>query len=459
MATLDTQNRDIYTVGRLNAEIRAVLEGSFPLLWVEGEISNLATPRSGHLYFGLKDELAQVRCALFRARRQLLRFTPANGDQVLARARVSFYEPRGDFQLIVEHLEPAGAGAAQREFEALKEKLQREGLFDPARKRPLPAFPRRIGVITSPSGAAIRDVLNVLRRRAPHLAVTIYPAQVQGRAAAEEILEALEVALARADCDLLLLTRGGGSIEDLAAFNDERLARRIAAAEIPVVSAVGHEIDFTIADFVADRRAPTPSAAAELISPDGPALLQTLARQGGRLFATMRRRLQSDRQHLSRLEGRLRRASPGSRLHQQQQRLDDLDLRLQRIMRRQLDLWTGQLEMRGRQLRAHSPARRLELLRQRFTGLPARMKQAYYQRQRRHEARLGALARQLQAVSPLATLQRGYAVLRDADGVIGSVSRVVAGDRIEALLADGRLLLSVESVQAADDPLLPDGGE
>ena len=237
-APLDAQDRDIYTISRLNAEVRAVLEGSFPLLWIEGEVSNLAAPRSGHLYFSLKDAHAQVRCALFRAKRQRLRFSPGDGDHVLVRARISFYEPRGDFQLIIEHLEPAGAGAAQREFEALKQRLQAEGLFDPARKQPLPMFPRRLGVITSPSGAAIRDVLDVLRRRAPHLAVTIYPAQVQGKGAADEIREALELALQRADCDVLLLTRGGGSLEDLAAFNDERLARTIAAAGIPVVSAV-----------------------------------------------------------------------------------------------------------------------------------------------------------------------------------------------------------------------------
>jgi len=451
---LDAQDRDIYSISRLNAEVRAVLEGSFPLLWVEGEISNLAAPRSGHLYFSLKDAHAQVRCALFRAKRQLLRLAPADGDQVLVRARISFYEPRGDFQLIIEHLEPAGAGAAQREFEALKRKLQSEGLFDPARKRPLPSFPLRLGVITSPSGAAIRDVLNVLRRRAPHLGVTIYPAQVQGKGAADEIREALELALQRADCDVLLLTRGGGALEDLAAFNDERLARTIAAADIPVVSAVGHEIDFTIADFVADRRAPTPSAAAELISPDGAALLNMIDRQRGRLRNALQRRLQLDRQHLLRLDGRLRRASPRSRLRQQQQRLDDLDLRLLRGMRGQLQRRGSELEMRARQLQAHSPTRRLQLLQQRFARLPGRLQQAYRRQQRQRGERLAALARQLQAVSPLATLQRGYAVLRRADNgaIVGSVAGVAAGTRLEALLADGRLVLEVESAHLAEGP-------
>jgi len=458
---VDAQDRDIYTVGRLNAEVRAVLEGSFPLLWVEGEISNLVSPRSGHLYFSLKDAHAQVRCALFRARRQLLRFEPGNGDQVLARARISFYEPRGDFQLIIEHLEPAGAGAAQREFEALKKKLQAEGLFDTARKRPLPAFPRRLGVITSPTGAAIRDVLNVLRRRAPHLAVTIFPAQVQGKGAAEELREALEVALRRADCDVLLLTRGGGSLEDLAAFNDERLARAIAAAGIPIVSAVGHEIDFTLSDLVADRRAPTPSAAAELISPDATALAQTIDGRRRRLTGAVQRRLHHDRQLLLRLGGRLQRASPRSRLRQQQQRLDGLDLRLLRAMRSQLQRRHRELELRNRRLLAHSPSRRLQLLRQRFAHLPGRLTQACRHLVLQRAERLGALARQLHAVSPLATLQRGYAVLRRPDGgaVVSSVAGVTPGTALEALLADGRLTLTVAAARAMNNPLQSESGD
>jgi exodeoxyribonuclease VII large subunit len=451
-------NRDVYSISRLNSEVRAVLEGSFPLLWVEGEISNLATPRSGHLYFSLKDAHAQVRCALFRAKRQLLRFTPADGAQVLARVRIGFYEPRGDFQLIVEHLEPAGAGAAQREFELLKQRLQAEGLFDPARKRPLPSFPLRLGVITSPSGAAIRDVLKVLRRRAPQLAVTILPVRVQGSGAADEILEALRIAARRADCDVLLLTRGGGSIEDLAAFNDERLARAIAAIEIPVVSAVGHEIDFTIADFVADRRAPTPSAAAELISPDTAALDAGLASQQNRLRQAMRRRLAFERQQLARLDGRLHRSSPYGRLRQQQQRLDGLDLRLVRAMRSALRLREQTLAAATRALRGRNPATYLELLRQRYAGLPERLTQAWMQTARHRSERLAAVSRQLNAVSPLATMQRGYAVLRRpvTGEVVGSVTQVTPGLQLEALLSDGRLELTVDRATPADIP--PDSG-
>ena len=446
----DPQRRDIFSVSRLNTEVRATLEGSFPLLWVEGEISNLASPRSGHLYFSLKDAHAQVRCALFRAKRLLLRFEPTNGIQVLARARVGFYEPRGEFQLIVEHLEPAGAGSAQREFEELKRRLQAEGLFDTERKRALPGFPRRLGVITSPSGAAIRDVLKVLRRRAPQLAVTIFPAQVQGKDAPEELLEALNIALQRADCDLLLLTRGGGSIEDLAAFNDERLARAICAAQLPVVSAVGHEIDFTIADFVADRRAPTPSAAAELISPDTPLLSQGIAKLSQRLQNTQRRQLQAADTQLRTAQRRLQRAAPANRLQQGQQLLDRLDQRLLRAISGLLAEQRAALTIQTRHLVAQGPQRRLELLRQRLGALPARLRLAWQQQHARRTEHLAGCGRELHAVSPLATLQRGYSVLRRSDGrgVISKVGQLHPGDRIEALLADGRADLTVDRVAA-----------
>ncbi len=458
MTASESDSRDIYSIHRLNSEVRAILEGSFPLIWVEGEISNLATPRSGHLYFSLKDAHAQVRCALFRAKRQLLRFQPADGEQVLARARVGFYEPRGDFQLIIEHLEPAGEGAAQRAFEQLKQRLQTEGLFDPALKHPLPSFPRRLGVVTSPSGAAIRDVLQVIGRRAPQLAITIFPTRVQGSGAAEEIIDALHLAERRGDCQVLLLTRGGGSLEDLAAFNDERLARCIAALEIPVVSAVGHEIDFTIADFVADRRAPTPSAAAELISPDSSVLRTLITKHGERLGQALRRRLQADHRQLGRLDGRLQRAAPRNRLRQQQQRVDELDLRLARSLRMTLTLRRRRLEAVAQRLSGQGPTRRLALLQQRYAGLPERLLHAWSRGQRQRSEHLAATLRQLNAVSPLATMQRGYAVLRSPETakVVTAVTEVHAGDRLEALLADGRLGLNVEQVQSSDDE--PAGG-
>lgn len=448
--------RDIFSVSRLNAEMRAVIEGSFPMLWVEGEVSNLSTPRSGHLYFSLKDAHAQVRCALFRNKRQWLRQLPADGDQILVRARVSLYEPRGDFQLIVEHLEPAGAGSAQRAFEALKRQLQAEGLFDAARKRELPRFPRRLGVITSPSGAAIRDVLQVLKRRAPQLPVTIFPAAVQGAGAAEELVTALDVAVRRGDCDVLLITRGGGSIEDLAAFNDERLARAIAAAEVPIVSAVGHEIDFSISDFVADRRAPTPSAAAELVSPDRDTLLDGLAASQRRLEGALRRRLSQAQRQLAGLEGRLRRAAPAVRLRQQQQRLDGLDIRLNRSVRQRLSASQTHLRTLGRRLRNQGPAQRLKLVTQRFLAQSGRIEHAWQAQQHRRHERLTSATRQLQALSPLATMHRGYAILRQAEdgAVVGSVSQVKSGSRLKGVIADGVLDLKVQGISAPVD--LPD---
>lgn len=273
MQTKDTPGfsipkRDVLTVSRLNTEVKMLLEDSFPLLWVEGEISNLARPASGHIYLSLKDAHAQVSCAMFRNRNTNLRFQPANGQKVLVRARVSLFEARGNFQLILEHMEPAGDGALQRAFEELKNRLEKEGLFDPDRKRPLPRFPSRIGLITSDRGAAVRDVITVLQRRFPAIPVRVYPVPVQGEKAAVEIARTLDIASERAECDVLILTRGGGSLEDLQAFNTEIVARSIVACDIPVISAVGHEIDFTIADFVADLRAPTPSAAAETAVPD-----------------------------------------------------------------------------------------------------------------------------------------------------------------------------------------------
>lgn len=449
---LESPHRDVYSVSRLNSELRAVLEGSFPLLWVEGEVSNLAAPRSGHLYFSLKDANAQVRCALFRNKRQRLRFTPGDGDQVLARARISVYEPRGDCQLIIEHLEPAGAGAAQRAFEELKTRLAAEGLFDAGRKRPLPAFPTRVGVITSPSGAAIRDVLQVLAKRAPHIQVLVYPAQVQGEGAPEALRAALQTALARGDCDVLLLTRGGGSVEDLAAFNDERLARMVAAADIPVVSAVGHEIDFTICDFAADRRAPTPSAAAEIISPDAAALktrIHELRRRLGRVVARDRA-LRLDR--LARLSARLLQASPRQRLQQRQQRLDALDLRLGRAMQQQLQRGRHRLERLQQRLWARSPVTRVALLQQRLDGLDRRLARAWTDMVRYRRQRLAATAHALHAVSPLATMQRGFSVLRDpkTGTVVRQVSQARVGSDIEALMADGVVDLRVKATRPAD---------
>jgi exodeoxyribonuclease VII large subunit len=405
-----TPARQVYSVSRLNRDVRMLLESGIGQVWVEGELSNLSRPGSGHWYFTLKDREAQVRCAMFRTRNARTAFVPSEGQLVLARGRVSLYEPRGDYQLLVEHLEDAGLGALQRAFEQLKSRLAAEGLFALERKRPLPVAPQRIGVITSPSGAAIRDILHILARRFPAAAVIIYGVPVQGGAAAPAITAAIDVACRRAECDVLILARGGGSLEDLWAFNDERVARAIHRARIPIVTGIGHEIDFTIADFVADVRAPTPSGAAELVVPDARAWLQRLGQLQARFTAAMRRGLQSERSRLSGLQRRLDNAHPGARLRALSQRLDELESRLQFALQAQLAARAG---------------------------------------------RLATLARALQAISPLATLERGFAVItRSTDGVlVTSAAQLAVGDLFDARLASGSVQAEVRSVSpGADDP-------
>jgi exodeoxyribonuclease VII large subunit len=390
----------IYSVSKLNREVRLLLESGVGQIWVQGEISNLARPSSGHWYFSLKDRDAQLRCAMFRARNGSCRFTPREGQAVIAYGRVSLYEPRGDYQLLIEHLDDAGLGALQRSFDELKARLAAEGLFATERKRELPLVPRRIGVVTSPTGAALRDVLHILARRFPAAAVLVYPVPVQGVAAAPAIVAALDLASARAECDVLILTRGGGSLEDLWAFNDERVARAIYRCAIPVVTGIGHEIDFTIADFVADLRAPTPSGAAELVAPDGRAWLHKLSQLGARFAAGMRRQLQHEHTRFAALMRRLQQAHPGARLAHYNQRLDELEGRLQFALQARL---ASQL------------------------------------------ARLESAARALQTISPLATLGRGFAVItRSADGaLVTTAGQLGVGDTFDATLAQGSLHAAV----------------
>ena len=433
--------RDVLTVSRLNSEVRAVLEGSFPLLWVEGEISNLAQPPSGHIYFSLKDKHAQVRCAMFRMKRQRLRFLPENGSQVLLRCRVGLYEGRGEFQLLVEHMEPAGEGALRQAFEALKDKLAGEGLFAADFKKPLPAYPRQIGVITSPVGAAIRDILSVLKRRFPAAGVVVYPVQVQGNEAPAEIESMIKLADRRAECDLLILTRGGGSLEDLAAFNDERVARAIHAADLPVVSAVGHEIDFSIADFVSDQRAATPSAAAELVSPDRMELLNQIDSLADRLSLQIQRRLENRRSTLQNLEQRLFRSHPGKRVIQWQQRLDELQQRLHQAIKSSQRQRLAMLNTLVARTAAVTPMHELKRFGQCHESLNKRLFQAIDTLFRRQREQLATAAANLHALSPLATLQRGYSITRRIqDGtVVNAAAEVKVGERVETLLSHGRL--------------------
>ncbi len=423
-----------------------MLEGSFPLLWVEGEISNLATPSSGHMYFSLKDAHAQVRCALFRSTRNRLRMRPENGMQVLLRARVGLYEGRGEFQLIAEHMEPAGEGALRQAFERLKAKLAGEGLFDTACKRELPGFPRQVGVITSPTGAALRDVLSVLRRRLPALPVVLYPTAVQGGDAPQQIVQALDIANRRAECDVLLLVRGGGSLEDLMAFNDESVARAVAASQIPVVCGVGHEVDFSIADFVADRRAPTPSVAAEMVSPDRQELLRRvldLQRRGSVALARRRREADNALQSLGR---RLQSLHPAQRLRQQQQRVDELDLRLQRALERALQQRAARLANCAVRVRAQTPAHRLARQGAHLADQRRRLRAAARLLLERSGKRLYTAVHTLDAISPLATLTRGYAIVSShPEGeLLRDGASVRAGDRVKVRLARGSLICRVE---------------
>ena len=437
----------VITVSQLNRRAKTLLEQGIARLWVEGEISNLARPASGHIYFSLKDESAQVRAAWFRQRQRGPAVGFKNGDKVLAFGRVSLYEPRGDFQLIVEQLEPAGEGVLKQRYEALKRKLQAEGLFDEERKQVLPALPDRIGVITSPSGAAVRDIITVLGRRFPAIPVVIYPAAVQGDAAPRELIAALEAAVRRDECDVLIIGRGGGSLEDLWAFNDEALARAIADCPIPVVSAVGHEVDFTIADFVADVRAPTPSGAAEIVVPSQLDWLRQFNALAVRIARIGQRSIEDRAQQLDWLDKRLFAASPAATLRRQRDSLRENSMRLAAAIRRQLLESRNVTQSLRSDLLQRSPAlavqrsiARLEALQQRLSG-GAHLALS----QVRH--RVALLARALHGVSPLATLDRGYAIVLDADGkALTDAARVAPGDTIRARLARGQLVASVTKV-------------
>ncbi len=440
----ETGLRQVLTVTELNRAARSLLEGSFPLLWIEGEISNLARPASGHLYLSLKDSTAQVRCAMFRNRAIHLAFRPENGMQVLVRARVSLYEARGEYQLLLEHMEEAGDGALRRAFEALKKRLDQEGLFAAERKRKLPEIPRCIGVVTSPSGAAIRDILSVLRRRFPAIPVIIYPVAVQGEGAAAQIAAMIELAGRRNECDVLIVGRGGGSLEDLWAFNEEAVARAIHASPLPVVSAVGHEIDFTIADFVADQRAATPSAAAELLSPDGSELLQRVTALHARMQQAMQRQLVQARERLQWHQKRLK--HPGRRLQEIAQRLDELEQRLSTACGHRLRHKRAELNAIAARLQRCTPAHRIEMVLTKCAAVRNSIHAAMRHRLQSSHQRMSILSGRLDAVSPLAVLGRGYAIVRKLPegSIIRSSSAVRKGDEVEARLGSGSILCTVQ---------------
>lgn len=441
----ESPGKRVFSVSELNRLARQLLEQDLPSMWVEGEISNLARPASGHLYFSLKDDKAQVRCALFRGRGRNTDVAVANGQQVLARGRVSIYEPRGDYQLIVDHLEPAGEGVLRRRLEELKRQLAAEGLFDESRKQDLPRLPRRIGVITSPSGAAIRDVLQILRRRFPAVPVVLYPVQVQGEQAKFDIVRALQTAASRAECDVLILARGGGSLEDLWAFNEEMVARAMAACPLPLVCGVGHEVDVTIADLVADVRAPTPSGAAELVVPDGRDWLRRVQATERRLALAARRLLNDVLARSSAVTARLRRCHPGFMLRQNAQRLDELRAQLATALRNRLNY--DRLRVRGAadRLRGASPAVRLRMTGERVANCRLRLASALRARLTVPATRVAVLSGRLHTVSPLKTLERGYAIVQDAaGGVVRRAAQVRPGDAITARVADGVIRATVK---------------
>ncbi len=445
----DAPASDVLTPSQLNILARGLLEDAFPSVVVEGELGNVSRPASGHIYFTLKDARAQVRCALFKPKSQWLRFVPRDGLQVRARGRVTLYEARGEYQLILDTLEEAGEGALRRAFDALKARLQAEGLFEAARKRALPALPRRLGVITSPSGAAVRDVLSVLGRRFPLLEVEILPALVQGTEAPAQLLRMLQAAGASGRYDVLLLTRGGGSLEDLWAFNDEALVRAVADSPVPVVSAVGHETDFSLTDFAADLRAPTPSAAAELLTPDRIDLLGRTRQLQRRVDTAQRRALQDRHQRVDRLGLRLQALRPQARLDVLRARQDTAMRRLAAAVDRRLQQQRARVRHAGAVLQACSPQRRLLALHQRLALLRARPEAALRRRLQRDALQLRGLARSLEAVSPLATIARGYSILQREDGtVVRRVDDVTPGDTLQARLSDGHLKVRVASSEA-----------
>ncbi|WP_064605619.1 exodeoxyribonuclease VII large subunit [Photobacterium sp. J15] len=441
MFAQQTQSNDrIYTVSSLNAQVRLILENEMGVVWLVGELSNLSMPVSGHWYFTLKDSRAQVKCAMFRGNNRRVTFKPSNGTQVLVKARLSLYEPRGDYQLIIESMQPEGDGRLQQQFEQLKMSLAAEGLFAQSLKKPLPDQPKRVGIVTSKTGAALHDILNVLQRRDPGLPVVIYPTTVQGEGAAISIAQAIGRANSRQECDVLIVGRGGGSLEDLWAFNEEIVARTIAASQIPIVSAVGHEVDVTIADFVADVRAPTPSAAAELISRDMTHQTQKINQKTQQLRHAIRHYISGQQARIVNLQHRLDRQHPQVRLNQQQQLLDELSSRMERAMRQLISGHQQHISHAEYKLALHSPAHMLKQQSNRLEQTRHRLLDAMDRRLLNANHKLAMAAEKLETVSPLATLGRGYSITRDAKGkVIRKTEQVQAGDTLHTTVADGEI--------------------
>ena len=445
---VDDSNTAIISVADLNRRAREFIETGFPLLWVAGEISNFTRAASGHCYFSLKDASAQVRCVFFRHKAALVDWRPENGMQVEVRALPTLYEARGDFQLTVENMRRSGLGALFEAFERLKRKLEQEGLFDPARRKPVPQFPRCVGVVTSPKAAALRDVLTTLARRMPGIRVVLYPTPVQGEGAGEKIAQAIRIASARAEADVLIVCRGGGSMEDLWAFNEEVVARAIVDSAMPVVSGVGHETDFTIADFVADARAPTPTAAAELVSPNRAELLARLGVLGARLVRDIDRALGTRMQHLDYLGKRM--VHPGERIGAELRHMGHLANRLRSATSHALDAVKWNLSGLARRLRdglpdidAHSASQR---------DLRLRLQHGQARLLEQHAARLGRMQANMDHLNPQAVLERGYSIVAKPGGqIVRSSQQVAAGEVLRLTFARGAAQTKVEHIEIPEE--------
>ena len=442
------EQRKIFTVSRLNQEVQQALESGFGLLWLQGELSNFSRPASGHFYFTLKDSQSQIRCAMFRGRNRYIDFKPQDGEAVLVRGKLGLYSARGDFQLIVEHMEPAGEGRLRQAFEERKRKLEQLGWFDQEQKQAIPTQPTTIGVVTSPTGAAIRDVLQVLSRRYPQATVIVYPCQVQGEAAAPAIAQAISRANARSECDILLVVRGGGSLEDLWAFNEEAVALAIRNSALPIISGVGHEVDVTIADLVADLRAPTPSAAAELATPDTSSLHDRVQKAKHALAFHTRNRIAQLSQSLANADTRLQSRHPQRQIQGQQQRIDELSLRLQRLSQSQHANRVQTLHQLQRQLQAHSPDKQLTHYQLKLSQLKKLLENHTQQHIAKFRSQHAIAARALNTVSPLATLDRGFAVVRLKDQLVTSAKQLKKGDKITVKLAEGEARSTIDSLES-----------
>lgn len=439
-----SKSRDIYTISRLNREVRTLLETGFPLLWIEAELSNFARPASGHWYFSLKDEAAQVKCAMFKNRNQLVKVLPANGKQVLVRARIGLYEPRGDYQIIIEHMEEAGDGELRRQFELLKNKLANDGLFDSAHKKNIPGTITRVGIVTSPSGAAVHDILTTLQRRFP-MKTIIYPTPVQGKGACNKIAAAINKANTRQEVDVLLIARGGGALEDLWEFNEEVVARAIYESKIPVVTGVGHEVDFTIADFVADQRAATPTAAAELISPDRYQQLQKLTSYESRLIGLVERNLQQKQQQVDWLSKRIRHPKEGLQILKQ--KIEQLNQRNIRSLESTFSEARYKLELLNARVMHHEPSQRIQQLMLRYKNINQRFQRAGKQAISNKRQKLSHLIHTLDALSPLHTLKRGYAIVKDENNNIVSQSKKVKiGHKVKTELNQGSFISTITDI-------------